>query len=76
MAQDLEDALGSMETSTSESCGQSPKYAVQPDRVALRRAILVAGTHRSGTSALTRVLSLLGVDQILTIRDQAGTAGT
>ena len=27
-----------------------------------RQAILVAGMHRSGTSALTRVLSLLGAD--------------
>ena len=40
-------------------------------------------TQRGGTLELTRpqpavakVLSLLGVDQILTIRDQAGAAGT
>src|ERR1051325_3197571 len=28
----------------------------------MRRAILVVGMHRSGTSALTRLLSLLGAD--------------
>lgn len=40
-------------------------------------------THRGGTLELTRpqpavarVLTLLGVDQVLTVRDQAGTTGT
>ena len=33
-----------------------------PTPVLERRAILVAGSHRSGTSALARVLSLLGCD--------------
>ena len=35
---------------------------LSPTRVPARRAILVAGSHRSGTSALARVLSLIGCD--------------
>jgi anti-sigma B factor antagonist len=55
------------------------------DSAAIRELIHAhrAITQRGGTLELTRpqpvvarVLSLLGVDQILTIRDQAGTAGT
>ena len=33
-----------------------------PTPVLARRAIVVVGSHRSGTSALARVLSLLGCD--------------
>jgi glycosyltransferase involved in cell wall biosynthesis len=33
-----------------------------PDPVRLRQAIIVVGSHRSGTSALARVLSLVGCD--------------
>jgi anti-sigma B factor antagonist len=54
------------------------------DSAAIRELIHAhrAITQRGGTLELTRpqpvvarVLSLLGVDQILTVRDQAGTAG-
>ena len=41
-----------------------PRPADRPARGAVprKRAILVAGMHRSGTSALTRVLNLLGAE--------------
>jgi len=38
----------------------SPKKSLSPTTDASRRALVVVGMHRSGTSAMTRMLSLLG----------------
>ena len=52
-------------SSDSASVNAPPKAVEQTDRGAVparRIAILVLGMHRSGTSAVTRVINLLGAD--------------
>ena len=43
----------------------------RPEQADERRCLLVLGMHRSGTSALTRVLSLLGADLPATLMPPA-----
>ncbi len=49
-----------MPTEENMPLGQS--FGLESDAVSRRRAIVVAGMHRSGTSAITRVLAMLGAD--------------
>lgn len=44
------------------NAGVSPSHGARRTAGARRQAILVLGMHRSGTSAITRCLNLLGVD--------------
>jgi len=61
-------------TDQSMPTGKQPTHAVKDreGKKARKVAILVAGMHRSGTSALARTLSLLGCDLPKTLMPASG----
>ena len=55
--------------------GEYPARQAESDNNALRRALVVGGMHRSGTSALARVLNLLGADLPKAVLDPKSYVG-
>lgn len=69
--------LPTASATATKSTSQSTKLSPPPDVERQRQAIVVLGMHRSGTSALARVLNILGgtVPRTLIDKDESNAAG-